>query len=83
MHYNTLTELDMEGDLIGAKGITDICHLLSVNTPLTKLNISTNNIGNEGAQKVSEALMINTTLTELSSEGFNTSYEVERECIIA
>ena len=62
---NTLFELELPYNKIGAEGMKHLAEVLKVNSTLRRLDLLNNYIGNEGVKYLSEAMKINTTLTEI------------------
>ena len=63
---NTLTDLQLIGNMIEDDDIKPLCDLLQVNTTLTTLNLSNNEITGYGLKLLSDVLKVNTTLIELN-----------------
>lgn len=54
-----LTDLNLEGIIIGNAGAKSIADALKVNAVLTELNFSWNKIGVEASNAIAEALKVN------------------------
>ena len=65
MNDPTLTELSVNGNMIGYIGACVIAEALKVNEKLTELDVGHNRIGDAGAIALAEALKVNKTLMEL------------------
>ena len=61
----SLTEIHLGGNIIGAEGAKYVAEALKVNTSLTEIHLGGNIIGAEGAKYVAEALKVNTSLTKI------------------
>lgn len=63
---SSLTELDLEGQVVGVPGAILLAKALKVNEVVTTLNLNWNKIRDEGAKSLSEALKGNRVLTFLN-----------------
>jgi len=63
---NTLTELNLGNNKIGAAGGAAIAKSLKVNSTLTELNLGNNKIGAAGGAAIAESLKVNSTLIQLN-----------------
>jgi hypothetical protein len=63
---NTLTELNLSGNLIGSEGAKAIAKALGHNVSLISVDMSSNDIGTEGIQNIGLALQKNSSLLSLN-----------------
>ena len=72
--FHGVTELSINFNNIGDKGIAYIATALHTNTTMRKLNVNGCHISNVGAESIARALAVNTSLQELNMGSNNIGY---------
>jgi len=82
----TLTELNLESNMIGDKGVKGVSEGMKYNTTLRELKLGWNDIQNEGVEVLCKMLKKNKTLTKVTlrynkfgNDGFNSLKEMLKE----